>query len=98
MLLLVCIFFFIRKCYGLLAKNISLWDKIVQHLTEQQIISRYAQEGSYDNAFSVAQIVGINMTETFERLTIQCLRLTRRGEAYLYVSLFLDGNTFSQFS
>ncbi|GJJ16272.1 hypothetical protein Clacol_010568 [Clathrus columnatus] len=51
--------------------------------TRQQIVSKYAQEGSYDYAFSAAQILQIDMTETFERLAIQCLRLSRRGESYL---------------
>lgn len=66
---------------------VKLTMVIEQLLTGQQIVSKYAQEGSYDHAFSVAQILGIGMTETFERLTIQCLRLSRRGESYLYVPL-----------
>lgn len=52
-------------------------------LSGPQIVSAYAQAGSYDYAMSAARSLGVDMTELFERLTIQCLRLTRRGDAIL---------------
>ncbi|KAF8574446.1 hypothetical protein K439DRAFT_1399027 [Ramaria rubella] len=55
-----------------------------QHfLSGPQIVSAYAQAGSYDYAMSAARSLDVDMTELFERLTVQCLRLTRRGEAAL---------------
>ncbi|KIJ26033.1 hypothetical protein M422DRAFT_236708 [Sphaerobolus stellatus SS14] len=55
-----------------------------QHfLTDAQIVSKYAQAGSYDYAMSAARSLDVDMTELFERLTLQCLRLARRGESYL---------------
>jgi len=55
-----------------------------QHfLTGAQIVSKYAQVGSYDQAMSAGRSLGVDMTELFERLTVECLRLTRRGESYL---------------
>jgi nuclear pore complex protein Nup160 len=57
--------------------------QIEYFLTGPQIVSAYAQTGSYDYAMSAARSLGVDMTELFERLTIQCLRLARRGEAML---------------
>jgi len=76
----------LRREYMLIKSRLDLTrrDPSSQHfLDDAQIVSKYAQAGSYDYALSAARSLDVDMTEVFERLTIQCMRLARRGEAYL---------------
>lgn len=73
-----------RKCCSTHRERTRVHVAHTEHfLTGEQIVSAYAQAGSYDYAMSVARSMGVDMKELFERLTLQCLRLARRGEAML---------------
>jgi nuclear pore complex protein Nup160 len=72
-----------RKCFLSHASEDRHSCQAEHFLSGSQIVSAYAQAGSYDYAMSAARSLGVDMTELFERLTIQCLRLKRRGETAL---------------
>ena len=45
----------------------------------------------FDHAIATARSLNVDMTDIFAHLTTQCLRLVRRPEAFLSVSLTIFG-------
>ncbi|KIO30211.1 hypothetical protein M407DRAFT_20680 [Tulasnella calospora MUT 4182] len=75
----------IREEYMLVLSRLALAHRYPQHdianlvIGPEDIVSRFVQEGAFDDALSNARSLGVPMTALFESLTARCIHLSRAG-------------------
>ncbi|EKM59586.1 uncharacterized protein PHACADRAFT_87488 [Phanerochaete carnosa HHB-10118-sp] len=67
----------------LLRKNPALLGSLELLLSPANVVLKLAQTNQFDRAIAVAKSLGVDMTDVFTHLTMQCMRLTRRPESIL---------------
>ena len=61
------------------------WSELL--LSPANVVLKLAQTNQFDRALSVAQSLNVDMADIFTHLTMQCMRLARRPESFLWVAL-----------
>ncbi|KAG8956665.1 hypothetical protein FRC04_000143 [Tulasnella sp. 424] len=75
----------IREEYMLVLSRLALAHRYPQHdianlvIGPEDIVSRFVQEGAFDDALSNARSLGVPMTALFESLTARCIHLSQAG-------------------